>query len=72
MKGQHIGDMVAVTQSEASVFDYNGIFGFIVQGTKVCSDHYQYIYENCHKSKLVTHVLHHVHIKNKQMWYDSK
>ncbi|XP_076114088.1 uncharacterized protein LOC143082327 [Mytilus galloprovincialis] len=35
LKGQHIGDMLAVTQSEASVFDYNGVFGFIVQGTKV-------------------------------------
>ncbi|XP_063401183.1 uncharacterized protein LOC134685392 [Mytilus trossulus] len=35
LEGQHIRDMLAVTQSEASVFDYNGIFGFIVQGTKV-------------------------------------
>ncbi|XP_052064667.1 uncharacterized protein LOC127704586 [Mytilus californianus] len=35
LKGQHIGDMLAVTQSAASVFDFNGIFGFIIQGTKV-------------------------------------
>ncbi|XP_063432510.1 uncharacterized protein LOC134714830 [Mytilus trossulus] len=35
LKGQHIGEMLAVTQSAASLFEFNGIFGFIVQGTKV-------------------------------------
>lgn len=35
LKGKHIGDMLAVTQSAASYFEFNGIFGFIVQGTKV-------------------------------------
>lgn len=34
VKGKHIGDMLAVTQS-SSLFGLNGIFGFIVQGTKV-------------------------------------
>ncbi|XP_076106188.1 uncharacterized protein LOC143074817 [Mytilus galloprovincialis] len=33
VKGQHIGNMLAVTQSSA--LGNNGIFGFIVQGTKV-------------------------------------
>ncbi|XP_076078081.1 uncharacterized protein LOC143048333 [Mytilus galloprovincialis] len=34
LKGQHIGDMLAVAES-SSVFGQNGVFGFIVQGTKV-------------------------------------
>lgn len=34
LKGQHIGEMLAVAES-TSVFGQNGIFGFIVQGTKV-------------------------------------
>ncbi|VDI77649.1 Hypothetical predicted protein [Mytilus galloprovincialis] len=34
VKGQHIGDMLAVTQS-SSALGNNGVFGFIVQGTKV-------------------------------------
>ncbi|XP_063397091.1 uncharacterized protein LOC134681408 [Mytilus trossulus] len=34
VKGQHIGDMLAVTQS-TSALGNNGVFGFIVQGTKV-------------------------------------
>ena len=34
LKGQHIGEMIAVTKS-SSAFGKNGVFGFIVQGTKV-------------------------------------